>query len=55
VHDWRPAAPLPAPGTFESVMDQLKSLQMRKKEEALAVQEVHAENLMQTLTYADVF
>ena len=54
MHDWRPAAPLPAPGTFESVMDQLKSLQMRKKEEALAVQEVHAENLMQTLTYADV-
>ena len=44
--------PLPAPGTFESVMDQLKSLQMRKKEEALAVQEVDAEHFMQALAYA---
>jgi len=45
--EWRPAQPLPIDGTFESVMDQLKGLQMRKREEALAQQEIDAVKLME--------
>jgi hypothetical protein len=47
VADWQPAQALPAAGTFETVLDQLRGLQMRKREEALAQQEVDAEKLMQ--------
>lgn len=45
--DWRPSQPLPAAGSFETVMDQLKGLQMRKREEALAQQEIDAVKLME--------
>jgi len=45
--EWRPLQPLPIAGTFETVMDQLKCLQMRKREDALAQQEIDAVKLME--------
>ena len=45
--EWQPRLQLPAAGSFETVMDQLKSLQMRKREEALANQEIDAVKLME--------
>jgi len=45
--DWQPLLPLPLAGSFETVMDHLKKLQMHKKEEALAQQEVDALKLME--------
>lgn len=46
-HDWLPTHPMPAAGSFETVMDHLMSLQVQKREKALAQQEVDAVKLME--------